>query len=80
MELLSMNYSWKCIPIPSHREYTKSLIKKAESVIKSMRWRAVHFLNRDIDNETKDTNEDEESNTDTYYGFKSKKHHHKNRT
>lgn len=68
-----MNYSWKCIPIPSHREYTKSLIEKVESVIKRMRWRAVHFLNRDSDDETTDTSEDEESNTDTYYGFKSKK-------
>ena len=33
-----MKYSGKNIPTPSHRQYTKRLLEKVESVIKRMRW------------------------------------------
>ena len=61
MERFNLNYSKKNIPIPSKHEYKVQLIAKTENLVKRMRWKAIHFLNKldQSDNET--------------YGFKTRK-------
>ena len=43
MEKFDLNYLLKNIPIPSNESYLTKLMKKIESVVKQMRWRA-HFF------------------------------------
>ena len=62
MEKLNYKYSFKNIPIPTKPLCQLSLIKKTESVIKRMRWKADVFLNGD----------NKENNTKTSFGFKSR--------
>ena len=62
MERVNFHYSMKNIPLPNHREYTKRLIEKTESVIKRIRWKAYFFLNPDKKSEQFET-----------YGFNSRK-------
>lgn len=64
MERVNFGYSMKNIPIPSTKEYKKSLIEKTESVLKRMRWKAFHFLNRTVN---------KQENKETY-GFKTSKY------
>lgn len=76
MELFNLKYSEKNIPLPTHREYTKRLLEKVESIIKRMRWKAFFFLNKDSDtdstSETDSTSSEDDVNHQ-YYGFKSKR-------
>ena len=44
---LDIDYSLKNIPVPSAKVYRKALIKKMESVVKRMRWKAWFFLKDD---------------------------------
>ena len=46
-------FSWKNIPNPSKKAFTKRLIEMTESVIKRMRWKAVFFLRGDGDGHEK---------------------------
>ena len=57
-----LGYSLKNIPIPSKRNYLKSLMEKVESLIKRMRWKAYFF--------DKDSN-DSDDNQNLNFGFKS---------
>ena len=51
MEKLDINYSLKNIPLPSSKSYLIKLIKKIESVVKRVRWRARFFLNKKHEND-----------------------------
>ena len=62
MEQVNFGYSTKNIPIPGKREYLQQLIGSAEKFIRSIRWRALFFLNPKITQENKET-----------FGFKSTK-------
>ena len=54
-------FSWKNIPNPSKKAFTKRLIEMTESVIKRMRWKAFFFLRGDEDG-------DERREEDETYG------------
>ena len=61
----SFGYSIKNIPIASERTYLLKLMEKVEMVIRSMRWKEIHFNNNDSkDNNTEDNTE--------WYGLKSR--------
>ena len=44
---MDIDYSLKNIPIPTEKEYKKSLIVRVEEVIKRMRWKAFFYLKGD---------------------------------
>ena len=67
--LKNFNFSMKNIPIPNGEQYMKTLIKKTESFITRMRWKALFFLKRNQTNEDDSENETEREN----FGFKSSK-------
>ena len=60
MERTSFNYSTKCIPVASKRDYEKCMIEKTEQLLRRMRWKAFYFLNP-TENADKET-----------FGFKTK--------
>ena len=64
MEKISFNYSLKNIPLRDKSSYTLKLMKKIESVIKRMQWKAYFYLN-------KETQEKQQKNT---FGLKSWHH------
>ena len=45
MERANINYSYKNIPIPNRHQYKLVLLRRIESFIKNMRWKAYFFLN-----------------------------------
>ena len=45
MEKANINYSYKNIPIPNRHQYKLVLLRRIESFIKNMRWKAYFFLN-----------------------------------
>ena len=45
MERTWFNYSTKCIPVPSKRDYEKCMIEKTEQFLCRMRWKAFFHLN-----------------------------------
>ena len=59
-------FSWKNIPHPSKKAFTKRLIEMTESVIKRMRWKAFFFLRGDEDG-------DERREEDETYGLGSRR-------
>ena len=52
MEKFNFGYNVKNIPIPSEREYKIKLTEMIEAVIRRMRWKAMFFNGRDVDEET----------------------------
>ena len=62
MDRINFDCSTKNIPIPTKKEYRKSLIEMTSKFINRMRWRAYHFLKPCTRNNDRQTN-----------GFKSKK-------
>ena len=63
MEKVNLGYSLKNIPIPSDQSYLKNMIKKLESFINRLRWKAFFFMNKN--------QEEESENNFSNYGFKS---------
>ena len=61
---VSLEYSWKNIPLPSNEAFRKRLIEMVESVLKRMRWKAFFFLRGDGD---------EAKGKDEKFGLKSQK-------
>ena len=43
MERVNVGYSYKNIPIPDRHQYKLVLLRRIESFIKSMRWKAYFF-------------------------------------
>ena len=77
MEQTRFKYSMKNIPIPSRSsyQYIKKLIKKTESIIKRIRWKAFFFEQNKVKNKTNHDNDNDDSNSaaDNNFGFKSRK-------
>ena len=65
MERANISYSYKNIPIPDRHQYKLVLLRRIESFIKNMRWKAYFFLNT-INYIEKEGREK--------YGFKTTKH------
>ena len=65
MERANIGYSYKNIPIPDRHQYKLVLLRRIESFIKNMRWKAYFFLNT-INYIEKEGREK--------YGFKTTKH------
>jgi hypothetical protein len=55
MDQVNLGYSTKNIPIPTKKEYLKSLTNSAEKLIKSVRWRTLFYLNPKWKTEQKET-------------------------
>ena len=45
MKQMNLDYSLKCIPMPSELQYQKWIIQKGENFINRMRWSCFMFLN-----------------------------------
>ena len=63
MEKVNFNYSLKNIPIPSNQQYLKCLLKKVNSFVRRLRWKAFFFDNQN----------EHEPNSNNRFGFESVK-------
>ena len=63
MERITYSYSLKNIPIPPTDSYLKSFIRKVESLLKCMRWKAFFF----------DKDKENNNNITETYGFNTEK-------
>ena len=53
MEQKNINYSYKNIPIPENHKYKLGLLRKIETFISNMRWKAYFFINSTQNNQRK---------------------------
>ena len=51
----NFDYSMKNIPIPSRKQYIRSLIIKIEDFIQRLRWKKIFFLKKENNNNKKET-------------------------
>ena len=69
MEKKNFNYSLRNVPIPTQNSYMKSMIAKAESLLRRMRWK-VYWYEQDQKKKGKDSKEEADYCT---YGFNTDK-------
>ena len=55
MDHQHFDYSMKCVPIPSEQEYKLEFLYSIHKLDNRMRWRALHFLNPNLNKANKET-------------------------
>ena len=71
MERFNISYSGKNIPIPPAKDYKKRLLEATEKVIKTMRWKAFHYLRKE--DESSESSDNDETQKNGKFGLKSKR-------